>query len=570
MRYLVLATDYDGTIAHDGRVDAATQAALEEVRKSGRKVLLLTGRLLEDLAVVFPRLDVFEYVVAENGAVIHRPATQETRTLAEPPPERFVEGLRARGVVPLSVGHVIVATWHPHEETVLEVIRDCGLELQVIFNKGAVMVLPSGINKAAGLAAALAEMKLSPRNVVGVGDAENDHAFLAACECRVAVANALPSLAERADWTTAGHHGAGVQELVSRLVTADLSDLTSTAERTALPIGTCDDGTPLTVPSYGPPVLIAGASGSGKSTLATRLIEQIAERGLQFCVVDPEGDHRELAQGTVLGDPEHAPRAEEALEFLDVPTQSCVLNLLGIPIEQRPAFFDTLLPRLQELRARTGRPHWIVADEAHHLFPAAWRPSALTRPEELTNLLMITVHPESVSADVLARVARAFTVGAGAADVLARFAAAIGAPPPAPSLPPLEAGRALAWIRGEPSEVIVFTPTAPKAERRRHVRKYAEGELGPDKSFYFRGPEGRLNLRARNLRTFTEIADGVDDDTWEHHRRRHDYSRWFRDAIKDDDLAAEAESVERDPSLAPATSRARIRSAIDQRYTAPA
>src|SRR4029453_10028158 len=125
----------------------------------------------------------------ENGAVIHRPATRETRALAERPPERFAELLRERKVSPLSVGDVIVATWQPHEETVLEAIRACGLELQVIFNKGAVMVLPSGVNKAVGLAAALAEMKLSPHNAVGIGDAENDHAFLAPCECSVAVPN---------------------------------------------------------------------------------------------------------------------------------------------------------------------------------------------------------------------------------------------------------------------------------------------------------------------------------------------------------------------------------------------
>ena len=48
----------------------------------------------------------------------------------------------------------------------------------MIFNKGAVMILPSGVNKATGLAAALEELGLSPHNVVGVGDAENDHAFL--------------------------------------------------------------------------------------------------------------------------------------------------------------------------------------------------------------------------------------------------------------------------------------------------------------------------------------------------------------------------------------------------------
>jgi hydroxymethylpyrimidine pyrophosphatase-like HAD family hydrolase len=570
MRYLVLATDYDGTLARDGRVDAPTIAALESVRHSGRRIVLVTGRLLEDLAVVFPRLDLFEHVVAENGAVVHRPATHETRTLAEPPPARFVSALRARGLVPLGVGHVIVATWHPYEDVVLDAIRECGLELQVVFNKGAVMVLPAGINKAVGLAAALAEMKLSPHNAVGIGDAENDHAFLAACECRVAVANALPSLKERADWVTAADHGAGVRELVRLLVDEDLRGVATTAERTALPIGARADGVPIVVPAHGPPVLVAGASGSGKSSLATRLIEEIVGQGRQCCIVDPEGDYRELAAATVLGDPERAPSVDEALELLDVPAQSCVLNLLGLPMPDRPAFFDALLPRLQELRARTGRPHWIVADEAHHLFPAAWHASALTRPDELANLLVITVHPESVSSDLLGRVRLALAVGAGAAQTLVQMGAAIGVAPPAADAP-LREGQALAWIRDDASSAVVaFTPSPPRAERRRHVRKYAAGELGTDKSFYFRGPADRLNLRARNLRTFTEIASGVDDDTWEHHRRRHDYSRWFRDAIKDDELAAEVEAIENDAGVAPTASRDLVRAAIDRRYTAPA
>jgi hydroxymethylpyrimidine pyrophosphatase-like HAD family hydrolase len=569
MRYHVLATDYDGTIAHHGRVDDATLAALDELRRSGRKLVLVTGRVLEDLATVFSRSDVFDYVVAENGAVLHRPASQETRALAEPPPPRFIEMLRAHDVAPLHVGHVIVATWHPQEDLVLEVIRSCGLELHVVFNKGAVMVLPSGVNKATGLAAALAELKLSPHDAIGVGDAENDHAFLATCECGVAVANALPALKERAHFVTAGDHGRGVQELARALLDDRLGDLATCAERTALTLGTRPDGAPLALPAHGPPSLIVGASGSGKSTLATRLLEELAERAYQFCVIDPEGDYLELDQATVLGDADHPASVDQALELLEVPAQSCVLNLLGIPLAERPAFVDALLPRFQELRARTGRPHWIIADEAHHLFPPEWQPGALTLPDEIANLLLITVHPERVSPALLGRVAVAFAVGADAEAMIARLTATLGEPAPRAAAP-LEPGQALAWLRSRTGELVAFVPTPPRGERRRHVRKYAAGELGEDKSFYFRGPGERLKLRARNLQAFVDLADGVDDDTWRHHLARADYSRWFRDAIKDEDLAAEAERVEQDRALAPADSRAAIRAAIERRYTAPA
>src|SRR5262249_38024824 len=157
--------------------------------------------------------------------------------LAPPPDERFTALLRQRGV-PFWPGHVIVATLVPYAEIVLDAIRASALELQVIFNKGALMVLPSGTNKATGLACALAELKLSEHNTVAVGDAENDHAFLAACECGVAVANALAALKEHADLVTVADHGAGVQELAAALLQNDLAENTRAAARAAIPVGT--------------------------------------------------------------------------------------------------------------------------------------------------------------------------------------------------------------------------------------------------------------------------------------------------------------------------------------------
>jgi hydroxymethylpyrimidine pyrophosphatase-like HAD family hydrolase len=223
MRFLALATDYDGTLAHHGRVEDETRAALERLRASGRRALLVTGREVPDLQAVCPCLDLFERVVAENGALLYRPATGEETPLAAAPPARFLQALRARGVSSVSAGRVIVATDEPHQGAVRKTIRDLGLGLHVILNKGAVMVLPSGVNKATGLAAALAELGLSAANVVGVGDAENDHAFLDLCELAVAVANALPSLKEQVDWVTPAGHGAGVRQLIEELLSSDLA-----------------------------------------------------------------------------------------------------------------------------------------------------------------------------------------------------------------------------------------------------------------------------------------------------------------------------------------------------------
>jgi HAD superfamily hydrolase (TIGR01484 family) len=223
MRYRVLAADFDGTIALAGRVAPATLAALERLRATGRKLVLVTGRELGDLLELFPQVAVFDRVVAENGAVLYCPATRARKDLGEAPPAAFVRDLEQRGVAPLAVGRSIVATIHPNETAVLAAIRDLGLELQVIFNKGAVMVLPASVNKASGLKAALAELGLSTRDTVAIGDAENDHSLLREAEYGVAVANAVPMLQREADRTSEFAAGDAVIELVDELIAGDLA-----------------------------------------------------------------------------------------------------------------------------------------------------------------------------------------------------------------------------------------------------------------------------------------------------------------------------------------------------------
>ena len=216
-RLRALATDFDGTLAHNGTVKASTLEAIEKLKCAGFKLILVTGRELHELVSIFPEIVQFDVAVMENGAVLFHPHSGEVEALAAPPPTGFIARLHERGL-PLQIGKCIVATWEPHETEVLQTIKDFGLELQVIFNKGAVMILPSGVNKATGLQTALRQLGLDPAEVAGVGDAENDHAFLEVCGYSVAVANALPSIREEVDLVTAGDHGDGVTELIGRLL----------------------------------------------------------------------------------------------------------------------------------------------------------------------------------------------------------------------------------------------------------------------------------------------------------------------------------------------------------------
>ncbi len=204
MQYHALAADYDGTLATDGIVDERTVEALQRLRESGRRLILVTGRIIEQLVQTFPQICLCDTVVADNGAVLFDPQTGQKNLLAEPPSREFIEELRRRGVAPIEIGDVIVATWEPHETTVLQAIHDLGLELQIVFNKGAVMILPTGVNKATGLAAALAKLGISRHNTVGIGDAENDGAFLKMCEASVAVDNALDVVKKQVHIVTGG------------------------------------------------------------------------------------------------------------------------------------------------------------------------------------------------------------------------------------------------------------------------------------------------------------------------------------------------------------------------------
>jgi HAD superfamily hydrolase (TIGR01484 family) len=224
MRFTALATDYDGTLATDGFVESQTVEALRRLRQTGRRVILVTGRTMVSLREVFPRLQEFDSIVAENGGTLYDPATGSERLLAEAPSEAFLRLLQRRVRLPLEVGRAIVATSENEKQIVLNTIQDLGLELQIIFNKGSLMILPSGVNKATGLAAAVKELGLSIHSVVGIGDAENDHAFLAACEFSVAVANALPSIKEQVHLVTSLRYGRGVAELIQELVETDLAE----------------------------------------------------------------------------------------------------------------------------------------------------------------------------------------------------------------------------------------------------------------------------------------------------------------------------------------------------------
>lgn len=569
MRYLALVADFDNTLATDSVVSDSTQEALARLRASGRRLVIATGRILEDLLDRWPAAAEADCIVAENGGIVYEPSARETIVLGEPVPEELLALLKERGVRRLEAGKTLIGTAAADAEKVVDAVRQLGLELQLVFNRQALMVVPTGVNKASGVKHALRRLGMSPHEAVAIGDAENDHSFLQIAECAVAVSNAVDSVKKRADIVTKAPAGAGVAELIDQIVTDDLEPLDVRLEHHHVALGERLDGTSAWVPPYGRNILVVGPSGSGKSTFVTGFLERLAERFYQVCVIDPEGDYATVQTMVTLGDSNRVPTVDEALAVLRDPDTHLNLDLLGVPLGDRPRYFGDLYPALQTMRSRTGRPHWIVVDEAHHVLPSTSGLSERVVPRRMGETVLVTVHPKELAREVLPLIDVVVAVGVEADRTLDEFALAAGRPPVRVDSSILGTGDVVCWFVHGGQDPFPMKVLRGQAERIRHRRKYAEGDLR-HKSFFFKGPDGRLNLKAQNLALFCQLAEGVDADTWMFHLRRGDYSKWFGVSVKNPDLAAAVRQIERDPHAEPHATRAAVRQEIEARYTLPA
>lgn len=564
MRYHALGVDYDGTIALNGKVPPHVIEALKKVKASSRRLLLVTGRELDELKEIFPEHGIFDLIVAENGALVYDPANGEETKLGETPPDSFVDELRQKGVQRLSVGRVIVATWEPYHHVVLEVIKNSGVERQVIFNKGAVMILPPGVNKASGLAAALKKLDMDLHNVVVAGDAENDTAMFLCAECAVAVSNALPAVKEQADWVATTDHGDGVIELIDQLLQDDLQSFEPQLQRHGLLLGSTTDDKEYLISPYRNGILLAGSSGGGKTTLTVAFVEMLAAKKYQFCLVDPEGDYTELSNCVVIGNAAHSPQLDEIITILKDSTQNVVVCLLGIKLNDRPSFIKSLVAELGKLISSKGHPHWLILDEVHHLFPIEVESSFFNIQKDMKNFLMITMSPEQVNRDLMSHADMLIVVGDNPQEAVSNFGAIQKISTKGISLKTLPRGEAWIWDPKSGQKPFPVTVVKPQHLLQRHKKKYATGDM-KENSFYFTGPEGKLSLKAQNLAFFSQIAEGIDDDTWMFHLKRHEYSDWIRNAIGDNELAEQIQKEEQDTN--PISTKRNILQLINEKYT---
>jgi hydroxymethylpyrimidine pyrophosphatase-like HAD family hydrolase len=541
-----LAVDFDGTLTESGgRPADAVLDALARFRATGRRTLLVTGRIWSELIEVFP--DVaghFDLIVAENGAVLFHHGGP--RPIAEPVDRLLDRDLAGEGV-PFRRGQVLLATSATYGATVAAVKHRLGIECQLVRNRDELMVLPSGVSKGSGVVHALAEAGISPHNTITVGDAENDYSLLAAGEIGVAVANAVSHVRERADLVTMHPNGQGIIELLHGDVVSGARTLHP--PRWHVELGTDTDGHPVRIPSYGLQVLIAGPSGSGKSYLAGLVAERLIRLGYTLLVSDPEGDHLRLDDlpGMVRIDTSEPFSPERIVALMNHRAGGVVLDLTGVGQAARDQLFTHLPPVIEAFRAATGIPHWVLLDEAHQ--PLGWAGPSRPFYTPGHSFCLVTYAPDLLSDDVLA----ALDVGLllPGTEVAARVRELAGWPGDNldRALAGLAPGHAVVVRRPGSAEasphVEVIRLAARETSHVRHRHKYLAALLPPGKRFRFRTTGGdETGLQAANL---AELHRGVahsPQDVIRHHARHRDFSHWFEDVFADAALAATARELE--------------------------
>ena len=544
MKLSVLALDYDGTIAHGDQLDPAVREAIADARTRGITVLIVTGRILDELRRVAGDLHFVDGVIAENGAVVHFPDNGHTSLLAPPIPEPFLEQVRQRRISAVA-GQCLVDAAAADAGRLLELIQALELPLVLLFNRSRVMTLPQGVSKATGLHAALDMLRLSARNTVAIGDAENDHPLLQLAEVGVAVEWGSTALRSSGDVVLRGTGPADVATYIRQLAGSGHLPSLSKARR-RLKLGYTEDGREFSLAVRGRNVLVAGDAKSGKSWIAGLLCEQLILHGYSMCIIDPEGDYRSLEAlpgVAVLGGEDPPPTPRELHRALRYPDRSLVIDLSHIAHDEKIDYIRSILPAINVMRRRTGLPHRILLDEAHYfLHDAAGRHlldlnangytvvtfCASRLPQELlaaTEVMLVTCESSSAEIDALcSRCEPCQKLEHGRA----RWSA----------LAHLAVGHAVALPITEESggELKMFTIGQRLTPHVRHREKYVDVPVTESRAFHF-AANGGPPRRVRTLRQFVETLERSAPASLVPYVRRGDFSRWIGDVFGDNALA---------------------------------
>lgn len=548
MKFCVLALDYDGTTGSDAGLNFRVREAVEEAGARGIVSVLVTGRRLAELRRVAGNLDLFDAVVAENGAVLAFPNGQ-TRLLGQAPPLRFYEELQRCGIS-FAPGECVVEADAGSAPQILAAIRRLELPLVLLFNRDRLMVLPQSISKATGLHAALSSLRVSARNAIAIGDAENDHELLAACELGVAVSWGSTALQQSAEEVLAGEGPNAVADYI-RKAGHSLRIPPDRIGRRSLRLGYEDGKVPLALAIRGRNLLVTGDAQSGKSWATGLICEQLILHGYCVWVIDPEGEYgglESLPGVVVLGGTRRPPPLHDIAHALRYPDVSVVLDLSRVPHPEKLEYITSLLPMLASLRQSTGLPHRIVVDEAHYFLHESGVSSLLDLT--LGAYVLVTYRPSALNPELYEAVEGIISTRISDPHELEALTAitkrGLMQTEWAKTLPALAIGEAalLPGIEEARGKLRRFELMPRLTEHVRHRAKYFDVRMPQARAFVFT-EEGRpVGPPARSLREFISSLGVLPAAVLAGHARRADLSNWIEGVLHDRPLALDLREVE--------------------------
>ena len=570
--FRALAVDYDGTIAERDVAHPEALRALAELRATGVKVVLVTGRILSELRKVFPAVDdTFDLIVGENGAVVSR--ARVDRTIVEPVPEQLAAALDAAGVS-FQRGLALLACQAADEAVVLSEVRRLGLECELLRNRSALMVLPAGVSKGSGLFEGLGELGISHHNTIAIGDAENDHSLLEVAEVGVTVANAVDALKARADLVLDEADGRGVASFVRGPVLTGVQRVHP--RRWRIVLGTDSDGLAVSVPASQTNLLVVGTTQRGKSYVAGLIAERLVRLGYSVLVFDPEGDHTSLGRlrgVLVVGRNASLPSAEDLVRLLSHRFASVVVDLSGAAGEERAEYLRVVLTAVEEERARTGLPHWVIIDEAHGPLGREGTAGAILQPA-IMGYCLVTHRPADLCIEALLGVDVLIALpGSQDAEGMVSLVAAAAAVPHAAARSFVRRagpGHAVVIDRNQPRTCTVLTVAQRETSHLRHWHKYSQGRLPWERRFYFRTDRNTATGRtAGNIEELEHELLTCADAAVSHHSAHKDLSRWIAEVLGDPPLAGRFSEIEDSlcaGEVTAAAARQALTEAIHQRH----
>jgi hydroxymethylpyrimidine pyrophosphatase-like HAD family hydrolase len=546
VKFGVLALDYDGTIARDGILDPEVKTAIADVRARGIVVILVTGRILADLKKVAGSLQFFDAVVAENGALLAFP-NGHSWLIGHSPPRAFLDELRRRAI-DFAAGQCIVETDAALAPRILAVIRELELPLVLLFNRSRLMVLPQGLSKATGLRQALTALRLSAHNAIAIGDAENDHDLLAACEIGVAVGWGSPALQRSADEVLWGNGPSAVAPYI-RQAAKSMRLPPDRIGRDKIIVGVTDSGGPFGFAVRGRNLLVAGDPRSRKSWVTGLFCEQLMLHDYCTCVIDPEGDYEQLEalpRVVAWGGDDPVPSLPDLARMLRHPDMSVVINLSHVQYKEKVDYLKTLLPTLASLRRNTGLPHRIVIDEAHYFLNESNVGELLDL--DLGAYTLVTYRPSDLHSDVR-KAMEAVVITRTTDPQEAKAMQALfgnGGEDWSATLANLADGEAVLLPGAQEAlgNLQRFSLSPRLTAHVRHRSKYLDVPIQSGREFVFTADGKPVAPPSRTLQEFVSALGRVSSGVLDGHARRGDFSRWIAEVFHDHPLASDVRKVE--------------------------